>query len=564
MIHSRLLTFSLLVIILFTATAIRYLHLDADPPVGDISRSGVFYMDEGTYAHNVVNKILFGSWFIPNEYNAIANIPLFSLLQYLVLKVFGVSIVSMRIGAISYAMLFMIILWLLIRKMDRYGAVLVFALAGFNYFFMIYNRLALLENMLVLFLIITAVCLYQYTQHQRPGWLVTAVVIFWAGYFVKATVLFFLPLILLTIFIQPLPPQKKVRHLWLYFALSSVILIVMYVLWVQPHSFDWNYFQKRNIHRMIHSSAPFILINYGRYLFNLKLFQFMPLTYTLFLFYSMYVIIQLVEQKKLSFWDWFFPGWAICGFLFLGFFSYSPPRFSLILMPPIFVMTARLLVRMYRREIIISWRTFKVISVPLLIIIACQIVFGIFRIVQYRSVYASCWLPILSLIVIVALAWLARQPSKSRQIALILGLLIFLINGLQIVHYHLTPAYTYRDAIDDIRRIIRENEGENVLLGDIASLVAVDLHIKAVNINFRSDTESQRIIRSRPNFLILQDKKELQRLVRKLPDYLNHVELIKTYKILDNYVTNDGTYFYRIHNDDRAYQPESIGSTMHE
>ena len=45
---NSILTFIIVSCIIALAFGIRYLHLVGDPPVADISRSGVFYMDEGT------------------------------------------------------------------------------------------------------------------------------------------------------------------------------------------------------------------------------------------------------------------------------------------------------------------------------------------------------------------------------------------------------------------------------------------------------------------------------------------------------------------------------------
>ena len=74
-------------IILAVIVGVRLIYLHGDAPVADISRSGVFYVDEGTYAHNLANKMLFNKWFLDDDYNAIANVPIFVLCQYLFLKI---------------------------------------------------------------------------------------------------------------------------------------------------------------------------------------------------------------------------------------------------------------------------------------------------------------------------------------------------------------------------------------------------------------------------------------------------------------------------------------------
>ena len=124
-------------LVLIAAAGVRYIHLNGDAPVADISRSGVFYVDEGTYAHNVINKILFDKWFIDFDYNAITNVPIFSLSQYFLLKVLGVSLKSLRITGIIYSCLSILILWLLLKMQNISAASLALLLASINYFFII-------------------------------------------------------------------------------------------------------------------------------------------------------------------------------------------------------------------------------------------------------------------------------------------------------------------------------------------------------------------------------------------------------------------------------------------
>jgi hypothetical protein len=97
--------------------------------------------------------------------------------------------------------------------------------------------------------------------------------------------------------------------------------------------------------------------------------------------------------------------------------------------------------------------------------------------------------------------------------------------------------------------IEKQKSGTHILLGDIAPLVSVELKTKAVNINFKKETEDIRILKYRPNLLVLQENRELNRLSRKMPQYFQNIELLKSYKIFNNYRNNDATYFYRIDND---------------
>ncbi|MBN1153492.1 glycosyltransferase family 39 protein [candidate division KSB1 bacterium] len=542
----------LVIFILFSGAVLRIYHIRGDAPVADISRSGVFYVDEGTYSHNAVNKILYGTWFLKYDYNPISNVPLYSFSQYLCLNVFGVSLASVRMTSVIYIILALFLLWFLIKITDPLVALVALILGASNYFFIIYNRLALIENQLILFLIIESLILYQYTRRKTIGWLIVLVVMFWIGYFIKPTVLFFMPMVFLSIFYTAYSQKKILLHLYIYFLISSVLLLLVYFLWVVPHFEDWHYFEGRNIHQYINESFLIFLMNYARYFTNLKLFQFMPLTYSLFLLYLTYLIYELINKKRLMFIDWFFACWAVVAFLFLGFFKYSPPRHSIILIPAILVLCSSFIIRTYRGELNFKDKNIYILTIPTLFLIICQIFFGIYRIHVYDQYFLSCYLPFLGIAVLIVYVFLYKQWLHHKRAALILLVSILLLNGYQVTNYHATMQYSYDHAIKDIARLIDEEPSqkeEHILLGDIAPLVSIELQTRALSIIFKGDTELERIISHCPNYLVLQDNDELKRLSKMLPTYFDRVELLSRYQIFNNYLNDDDTYFYRIDND---------------
>lgn len=541
----------LVIFIILLSTIVRIYHIEGDAPVADISRSGVFYVDEGTYSHNTVNKILYGNWFLKYDYNPISNIPLYSFSQYLCLKLLGVSLPTVRMTSVIYTVFALFLLWFLARLNDPLVALLTIILGSCNYFFIIYNRLALIENLLILFLIIESLLLYLYTDKKSIGWLIIAVIMFWIGYFIKPTVLFFMPLIILSILYVTHGTRKILLHLYIYFLFSSLILLTVYFTWVVPHYEDWHYFEGRNIHHYINESFLIFLLNYARYFTNLKLFQFMPVTYTLFLFYLTYIIYEVWLKKRLAFIDWFFASWALGGFLFLGFFKYSPPRHSLILIPAILIMCSSCIIRMYRGQFNFKDKNIFMLMIPTVVLIICQIFFGIYRIHVYDQQYLSCFLPSVGILVIIVCISLYKRWLSNKVAAILLLVSILGLNGYQLIDYHATMQFSYYDAIRDMARLIdaESDEQEHILLGDIAPLVSIELQTRALSIIFKGDTELKRIISHCPNFLILQDNHELKRLTQMLPTYFNNVELLSQYEIFNNYLNDDNTYFYRINNE---------------
>ena len=537
---------ALLIFILLIGFLFRFINLKGDASAGDISRSGVFYVDEGTYAHNVVNKALFGEWLLQDDYNAMSNVPVFSLFQYAVVKLLGVGLAPVRCGAIFYSLLALLLLWLILKSVDPDVAIFALILGAVNYFFIIYNRLALLENLLVLFLVIITGLLFVYHNKQKPIWLILATIFWVAGYFVKATVIFFLSVILITIYLANSSWKKRIIHLSIFIATLILLAIGCYYLWILPHKADWLYFQQLNIALKIPGSPIQILSNYARYFGNLKLFPFMPVLYTIFLFYIGYLFINLFKRKKISFPEILFMTWAASGILFLGFFEYSPPRFSLVLMPAIISLAAIFFSK-------VRQNTFQLLQKELLIIIGfvtilcCfQIMFGVYRIIRDHHHYLSCYLPWFSLPAIGLLYWTHKNLLLKKYNYWLLTSII-IISLIQVGYYHLTIKFSYYNAIKNMKfQMDQYPEEPKILVGDIAPLVATELKIKAVNIIFRPETEKNRFVQQRPTFLILQDRIQLDRLKQKMPDYLYDVHLLKSYRIFDNYVYNDNTHLFKI------------------
>ncbi len=541
-------------IIILTAVLIRFINILGDAPVGDISRSGVFYVDEGNYAHNIVNKILYGKWFIQDDYNAMSNVPVFSIIQYALLSLLGLSLGTLRIPGIIYTVISLSLLWFFLKKRNITFAFIFLILASFNYFFIIYNRLALLENLLLLFLVSVSICLFRYRETKSVKWLLLAIIIYWAGFFIKATILFFLPLLLIVILTNPVSKKVRLKHFYIYSLLSTFILIMVYLFWIIPHKVDWNYFETRNIYQNINESSLIFIINYSRYFTNLKLFQFMPVTYLVFLLTLFYYLYELLIIKKVAFLELFFCVWAVSAFAFLGFFTYSPPRHSLILIVPMMILNASFLIKMYHNRITFVDKNIYLILLPIAILGLAQIGFGFYRILEYDQNYLSCYLPLISLLVVPFFYLWMKKKINTRYAAIILFGSMIMLNSYQIVRYHLTVQYSYYDAIVDIKKTIQQEDLDNeIILGDIAPLISVELQTKAVNIIFRKDSEHKRILRNRPGLLVLQENSELDRLCKKLPEYFDEIELIRRYKIFNNYRNDDDTYFYRIDTDLKSF-----------
>jgi 4-amino-4-deoxy-L-arabinose transferase-like glycosyltransferase len=137
-----------LVLILIVAAVLRSQHIKADPPtiLPQVSGSAGIYFDEGIYCHNARNKILFGHW-ITDEWNPMVyNAPL-TLIYYLGFRLFGISIVTVKAVNILFGLLGIIFFYAGLRRYLESGPTLALTvLFAFDFYWLMYNRIGLLEN----------------------------------------------------------------------------------------------------------------------------------------------------------------------------------------------------------------------------------------------------------------------------------------------------------------------------------------------------------------------------------------------------------------------------------
>ena len=132
----------------------RLVNINANPP-SDLSTSAGIWADEMHNVHQVRNKILFDSWQM-DRYPSAAYSPIFAGLQYVILSVIGVGLWQIKILPIALSMFSLLLAYKSFKEYFGYRYGLTAAiLLGFNYTFIMYNRLGLYENMVVFFILLT-------------------------------------------------------------------------------------------------------------------------------------------------------------------------------------------------------------------------------------------------------------------------------------------------------------------------------------------------------------------------------------------------------------------------
>ncbi|MEK6396683.1 MAG: glycosyltransferase family 39 protein, partial [Terriglobus sp.] len=133
-----------------------FLHLDADfpnfSPWNDLSK----ITDEGWYASGAVHHAMLGHWHTAGAFNPSVAMPVWSLLAWLWLHVVGFGMVQLRVLTVLIFGVSMLLVWRLMRQQAGIAAasfaVILLVVNPFNYSF---DRLAILEPVLVLWLLLT-------------------------------------------------------------------------------------------------------------------------------------------------------------------------------------------------------------------------------------------------------------------------------------------------------------------------------------------------------------------------------------------------------------------------
>lgn len=146
------------VVLLFLLfVSVRFIFPNADP--APFKETDVSWHDEG-WVHNARSAVLFGKWRL-DEYNPMYISPVFTFFEFISFKIFGVNTFSARLVSMLLGSFSILFLFLFVRNTYGYkSAIISLILFGGNYFYLMFNRVAMLETTMIFFIILS-IWLYQ-------------------------------------------------------------------------------------------------------------------------------------------------------------------------------------------------------------------------------------------------------------------------------------------------------------------------------------------------------------------------------------------------------------------
>lgn len=176
--------------------ALHFAHLRADFPnhspwMDDWAK----YTDEGWYGNAAVRAHLLGHWYLPGDFNPAPAVPVWPFLEWVLFFATSVSIVAARALAVSFFVLDLILVYWLVRvRGPRWAGLLAVTLAMTSPFLYAFSRLAILEPMLLAFLLAAMNLAVRLPRMRRPGTASVAVgLLFTLMMLTKTSAAFLLP-----------------------------------------------------------------------------------------------------------------------------------------------------------------------------------------------------------------------------------------------------------------------------------------------------------------------------------------------------------------------------------
>src|SRR3984957_6127959 len=174
-------------VLLLVATvflALHALHLNADFPNHSPWMDWAKYTDEGWYGDAAIRHFQRGQWNVPGDFNPAAALPIWPLLEAVLFRFTGVSLVAARALTVAIFGLILSSSYLLLRRWHNLTvpaeknsaasltpaiAVLLLAVSPFCY---VFTRMAILEPLLILFTLL-ALLASSYAEPPLQGTIAT-------------------------------------------------------------------------------------------------------------------------------------------------------------------------------------------------------------------------------------------------------------------------------------------------------------------------------------------------------------------------------------------------------
>ncbi len=467
-------------------TMMRFVHIEADFPAG-ITASGMLYTDEGWYANAAVRHTLDGRWVLEGDFNPIVNMPVGQLIQAGVFSIFDLSLAAARTTtAVAFVLLLIGTTFLVRRHAGALVSSWVALLVGANYFLFAYSRLAILEVVMLCFVVASLAIASSFRSADRLLIALGSSVVLAAAVLTKSTAVFALPVLM---YLLSTRAQQRRRKIFLAAASGMLCLAIVatYNL-LASHLYpeDFSYFKEVNFDSRLLTEPGQVVRSILRGIRHAHVVA--PIAYpaalagsaVLFAASSDFRRNRLVRLCLL---------WLVVYFAQLGFISYHPPRYFLPVVVPV-------------------------------VVLFCV---GLGALRQHLN----------------------RRLALTATAALLASTIM--INGRDTLAYSLAPEFSFVEMARDVGRRIHDPQDPGrapILIGNFANSISLATGIRSVNSSVGTGDVDWRIRRYRPDYYITLGNEPA---VEKVLDRHFRREKISAWNVFDNHYQNRRVLLFKLH-----------------
>lgn len=242
--------FILWLLLIAAFTVLYALHLRADfPNHSPWTSDWAKYTDEGWYGNAAIRAHLFGHWYVPGDFNPAVAVPVLPALEWILFSFSGVTIQAARALVVCFFVLDLALAWLLLRAnrspsspRSLWMALLALTLAVTSPFLYSFSRLAILEPLLIAFLLIALNLAVRLGRARRPVLTAAAIgLVFTLMLLTKTTAVFLLPAVAWAIAATLWPHRRQALRC---LAAAAGACAVSFACWLAlvVHAGLWNDF----------------------------------------------------------------------------------------------------------------------------------------------------------------------------------------------------------------------------------------------------------------------------------------------------------------------------------
>ncbi|MBW3003606.1 glycosyltransferase family 39 protein [Candidatus Woesearchaeota archaeon] len=479
MISNKTLCYIFVILVLFFVFS-RFINLDADRPLHVMAES----IDEGYKSQPAKYRALFGTWYDDDSSSGLLTAPLFNLILFPVYNLLGVSLFSTRVLSAVAGIISVLLLYLILRRDDRKVALYASGLLAVNHFFFIVTRVGLPESLVIATILLSFYVVFlneTKTFNYFLGGLIMGL-----GFLLKVNQIYFIPAILLFLFMQLITKNIRIKHIcvylfgygvlvfgyWLFFLSSSNPLFIPILEFIKADSPLYLFvFRIFSLFVNLFFSLPSICFLAIPTLAYLVLFRFIPLRWKSFVSY----VRTLNFTEKIAF------SILIGTLVGIVFSSLVPRKMSFLIIPlviyPVLLFKQKIPYRDNHRinllEIFIVYILFISVIVNYILLIDMPIFKQLYNVVVYNfsltGLFYAANIQVISFLLLLFIGTIAfivlyfkyRNSVKFRGVMIRLGiffLIALLVLGFIKFNYHyIFEPYFY---------------GSNIVFGVLSLLIA--------------------------------------------------------------------------------------------